>query len=143
LIILLGWRGQRVAPIVASDPPDGIVIDSTGADHLHGGEHAMLDALIGRLTMSGVTARAAVADSWPRLMRWRALPPIPSLSRRRVTVPLCSIGFRSRRFGCRMQWSPISAFLASSVFAISWPAARAADASVRSRTRPPHQPGAR
>ncbi|GEC17590.1 hypothetical protein J2S34_002283 [Nitrobacter winogradskyi] len=58
------WVLQRVAPIVASDPPAGIVIDSTGADHLHGGEHAMVDALIGRLTMSGVTARAAVADSW-------------------------------------------------------------------------------
>ncbi len=58
------WLLQRIAPIVAVDPPDGIVIDSTGADHLHGGEAAMLDALIGRLVMSGVTARAAIADSW-------------------------------------------------------------------------------
>ena len=57
------WVLQRVAPIVATDPPDGIVIDSTGADHLHGGEQAMLDALVGRLTLSGVAARAAVADS--------------------------------------------------------------------------------
>ena len=30
------WVLQRIAPIVAVDPPDGIVIDSTGADHLHG-----------------------------------------------------------------------------------------------------------
>ncbi|MGI6852137.1 hypothetical protein [Mesorhizobium sp. 1B3] len=58
------WILQRFAPIVAADPPDGIVIDSTGADHLHGGEETMLDALIGRLAMSGVTAYAAVADSW-------------------------------------------------------------------------------
>ena len=58
------WLQQRIAPIVAVDPPDGIVIDSTGADHLHGGEAAMLDALIGRLVMSGVSARAAIADSW-------------------------------------------------------------------------------
>ncbi|MCJ1901472.1 DNA polymerase Y family protein [Paracoccus versutus] len=58
------WILQRFSPIVAVDPPDGIAIDSTGADHLHGGEAAMLDALIGRLTLSGVTARAAVADSW-------------------------------------------------------------------------------
>ncbi|WP_342640186.1 DUF6504 family protein [Rhodoligotrophos ferricapiens] len=61
---LAAWVLQRFAPIVAADPPDGIVIDSTGADHLHGGEPAMLDALIGRLLMSGVAARAAVADSW-------------------------------------------------------------------------------
>ena len=58
------WVLQRVSPIVAVDPPDGLVIDSTGADHLHGGEAAMLEALIGRLLMLGVTARAAIADSW-------------------------------------------------------------------------------
>lgn len=57
------WALRRFAPIVAPDAPDGIVIDATGADHLHGGERRMLDALIGRLAMSGVAARAAVADS--------------------------------------------------------------------------------
>jgi protein ImuB len=71
------WILQRFAPVVASDPPDGIVIDSTGADHIHGGETAMLDALIGRLAMSGVTARAAIADSWGAahaLARYAARP---------------------------------------------------------------------
>lgn len=58
------WVLRRFSPIVAVDPPDGIVIDSTGADHLHGGEAAMLDALVGRLTLSGVVARAAMADTW-------------------------------------------------------------------------------
>lgn len=71
------WILQRFAPVVAADPPDGIVIDSTGADHLHGGEKTMLDALIGRLAMSGVSARAAVADSWGAahaLARYAARP---------------------------------------------------------------------
>ncbi|MGE0767947.1 MAG: DUF6504 family protein [Hyphomicrobiaceae bacterium] len=58
------WVLQRFAPIVGADIPDGIVIDTTGADHLHGGEQTMLDTLIGRFVMSGVTARAAIADSW-------------------------------------------------------------------------------
>ncbi len=58
------WLLQRVAPIVSADPPDGIVIDSTGADHLHGGEAAMLEALAGKLALSGITARLALADSW-------------------------------------------------------------------------------
>ncbi len=58
------WVLQRLSPVVSADPPDGIVIDSTGADHLHGGEAAMIETLIGRLAMSGVTARAAVADTW-------------------------------------------------------------------------------
>lgn len=58
------WILQRIAPVVAADPPDGIVIDSTGADHLHGGEEAMVNGMIGRLAMSGIAAKAAVADTW-------------------------------------------------------------------------------
>ena len=58
------WVMQRLSPIVAADPPDGIVLDTTGADHLQGGEEAMLEALVGRLVLSGVSARAAVADTW-------------------------------------------------------------------------------
>ncbi len=58
------WMLQRFSPIVAVDQSDGIVIDSTGTAHLHGGEAAMLDALVGRLVMSGLSARAAVADTW-------------------------------------------------------------------------------
>lgn len=58
------WMLQRIAPVVAADSPDGVVIDSTGADHLHGGEDAMLSAIVGRLAASGVGAYGAIADSW-------------------------------------------------------------------------------
>jgi protein ImuB len=58
------WVLQRYAPIVATCLPDGIVIDTTGADHLHGGEHAMLSGMVDRLAGSGIVARAAVADTW-------------------------------------------------------------------------------
>ncbi|MBR0664452.1 DNA polymerase Y family protein [Roseomonas hellenica] len=58
------WVLERFSPIVAADPPDGIVIGSTGADHLHGGEQAMLAKLTARLEISGITVRAAVADTW-------------------------------------------------------------------------------
>lgn len=54
----------RYAPIVAADPPDGLIIDTTGADHLHGGEDAMLEGLVSRMAASGIEARAAVADTW-------------------------------------------------------------------------------
>ena len=36
------WALQHYAPVAAADPPDGLVIDVTGAAHLHGGEDAML-----------------------------------------------------------------------------------------------------
>jgi protein ImuB len=58
------WALQRVSPVVAPDPPDGLVIDTTGADHLHGGEAAMLTAIVARFAASGVEARAAIADTW-------------------------------------------------------------------------------
>jgi protein ImuB len=58
------WMLQRFAPIVAADPPDGIVIESTGADHLHGGEAATLAILVEKLASVGLRARAAIADTW-------------------------------------------------------------------------------
>jgi protein ImuB len=58
------WALQRISPIVMADAPDGLVIDTTGADHLHGGEAAMLVTLVERFAASGVEARAAVADTW-------------------------------------------------------------------------------
>jgi protein ImuB len=57
------WALQRYAPIVAMDAPDGLAIDITGAAHLHGGERALLADLCTRLAATGITARAAVADT--------------------------------------------------------------------------------
>ncbi|MGO9236419.1 MAG: DNA polymerase Y family protein, partial [Methylocella sp.] len=58
------WALQRYAPVAAVDPPDGLVIDVTGAAHLHGGEDAMLGGMIARVAAPGLAARAAIADSW-------------------------------------------------------------------------------
>jgi protein ImuB len=58
------WALQRYSPMVAADPPDGVVIDTTGAAHLHGGEAAMIGEMVARLAASGIDARAALADSW-------------------------------------------------------------------------------
>lgn len=52
-----------LSPLVAVDPPDGIWIDSTGCDHLQGGEASMLDALAGRLVALGLTCRLCLADT--------------------------------------------------------------------------------
>jgi protein ImuB len=58
------WALRRYAPIVAADPPDGLVIDATGATHLLGGDAAMLADLVDRLQAAGVAARATMAPSW-------------------------------------------------------------------------------
>src|ERR1700733_9152536 len=54
----------RYSPVAAADPPDGLVLDTTGADHLHGGEEAMLADISGRLAAAGVRARLAISDTW-------------------------------------------------------------------------------
>ena len=54
---------QRYAPLTAADPPDGVRIDSTGADHLQGGEAALLADLRDRLVRHGFAARLAIADT--------------------------------------------------------------------------------
>ncbi|HVY33890.1 MAG TPA: DNA polymerase Y family protein [Caulobacteraceae bacterium] len=58
------WALKSFSPIVAPDPPDGLVIDATGAAHLKGGEAAYLEDLIRRLGKIGVAARAAMSGSW-------------------------------------------------------------------------------
>jgi protein ImuB len=66
------WMLQRFAPIVAADPPDGIVIDSTGADHLHGGEAATLAILVEELAGVGLRARAPLPAPGAQPMPMRA-----------------------------------------------------------------------
>ncbi|MBW8732776.1 MAG: DNA polymerase Y family protein [Asticcacaulis sp.] len=61
---LARWALRRFSPIVAADPPNGLVIDITGAAHLNGGEAGVLAMLVEALKAEGITARAAVADSW-------------------------------------------------------------------------------
>jgi len=71
------WALRRYAPIVAADPPDGLVIDATGATHRHGGDEAFLADLIDKTAAVGLTARAALADTWGSahaLARHRARP---------------------------------------------------------------------
>ena len=57
------WALQRYAPLAAADPPDGLIIDMSGAAHLRGGEGAALADMIGRLAACRIAARAALADS--------------------------------------------------------------------------------
>ncbi|MFB2553517.1 Y-family DNA polymerase [Ensifer soli] len=55
---------RQYSPVVAIDGADGIVMDTEGADHLHGGEAMMISGLVNRLRGRGLTSRAAIADSW-------------------------------------------------------------------------------
>ncbi|QRR00591.1 Y-family DNA polymerase [Dyadobacter sandarakinus] len=62
LLALAEWC-IRYTPIVAADPPDGLILDITGCAHLWGGEHAYLMSLVVKLQSAGYDVGAAVADT--------------------------------------------------------------------------------
>ena len=55
--------GLRYAPLTAPDSPNGLWIGATGCTHLFGGEAATLGDIVERLGRSGITSRAAIADT--------------------------------------------------------------------------------
>src|SRR5262249_11867998 len=52
---------QRYTPLVAVDPPDGILLDIGGCAHLFGGEANLRGDLLARMTRFGFSACAAIA----------------------------------------------------------------------------------
>jgi protein ImuB len=134
------WMLQRIAPIVAADPPDGIVIDSAGADHLHGGEAAMLATLTDKLAGVGLRARAAIPDSWGAahaLARFAPPPGYVSGLGEAITdvAPLPIAALRLSGFPPRARLRPRGRTAGA--------AARAAHIALRPGTRPPARPGGR
>jgi protein ImuB len=54
---------DRFTPLVALDPPHGLLLDITGCAHLFGGERALLQMLCGALTRQGFAVSAAIAGT--------------------------------------------------------------------------------
>lgn len=54
----------RFAPTVAPDGDDALLLDVTGTDRLHGGEHRLLRAIAGALARFGFTPRVASAPTF-------------------------------------------------------------------------------
>jgi protein ImuB len=54
---------RRYTPLTALDPPDGVLLDIAGCAHLFGGEAALIDDLVTRVTGFGFAARVGVAGT--------------------------------------------------------------------------------
>lgn len=54
---------DRYTPMVALDPPDGLLLDISGCAHLFGGEAALRDDLVARLKRLGLEVCSALADT--------------------------------------------------------------------------------
>ncbi len=86
----------RFTPMVAIEPPDGLILDVTGCAHLFGGEASLSDRVVAALARRGVEARAALADgpdaarAFARFAGGGIVPPgeAPALARR---LPLAAL----------------------------------------------------
>ena len=58
------WALRLYSPNVAVDDADGLVLDIQGAAHLFGGEAGLISDAQARLADLGITAYAALADTW-------------------------------------------------------------------------------
>lgn len=59
---LCHWS-ERWCPFVATDGPDGLLLDITGAAHLFGGEHRLAAEMRARFRAMRLTARVAIAPT--------------------------------------------------------------------------------
>jgi protein ImuB len=59
----LALWARRYTPLAATEPPDGLLLDITGCDHLFGGEAALLTDALVRLRRAGFAGRGAVAGA--------------------------------------------------------------------------------
>ncbi len=80
----------RYTPLVALDPPDGLILDIGGAAHLFGGEAGLVADLGGRIARLGMSLRHALgptADAARALARYQTLPaPDEAAAIRRLPV---------------------------------------------------------
>jgi protein ImuB len=93
---LMLWS-RRWCPWTVVDGADGLILDTTGSDHLWGGEAAMLAEIEARLSLLGLTARLAVAPTWgaawalARYATVRAICPEGRIAAMLATLPVMGL----------------------------------------------------
>lgn len=88
---------ERFTPLVALDPPDGIVLDVTGCAHLFGGEAGLHGAAGDWLRRHGVGLRAALAgtpEAARAFARFSAHEVVPPAEEERLArlMPIAALG---------------------------------------------------
>jgi protein ImuB len=63
LLSAIGEWCIRYTPLIAVDPPDGLILNISGCTHLWGGEPGYFKEIINRLHSKGYDVRGAIADT--------------------------------------------------------------------------------
>lgn len=82
---------DRYTPLVGLDPPDGLMLDISGCAHLFGGERALGDDILSRLSRQGLLAEIGLADTvgcaWAAA-HYGKTPLVPKGATREIMLPL-------------------------------------------------------
>lgn len=85
----LALWARRWCPWTAADAPEdspagthGLILDTTGSAHLHGGEAAMLEAMEAGLSTLGFAARPALAPTWGAAWALARFGPVRAIRQR-------------------------------------------------------------
>ncbi|WP_299678764.1 DNA polymerase Y family protein [uncultured Roseobacter sp.] len=76
----LSLWAQRWCPWTVVDGADGLILETTGSDHLMGGEAEMLIEMETRLSLLGLTSRLAVAPTWGAAWALARYGPVRAMS---------------------------------------------------------------
>lgn len=92
LLTNLGEWCIRFSPVVAVDPPDGLILETTGCTHLWGGEENYLKDLIQKLSAFGYHVRGSIAatigTSWAVTRYAKNISVIPAGAEQNALAPL-------------------------------------------------------
>ncbi|MCB2052506.1 MAG: DNA polymerase Y family protein, partial [Novosphingobium sp.] len=86
---LMLWA-RRWCPWTVTDGAHGLILETTGADHLLGGEAAMLVEIETRLSLLGLTAQLAVAPTWGAAWALARYGPVRCICRENQTAEMLS-----------------------------------------------------
>ena len=86
----LALWARRWCPWTAADG-QGLILDSTGSDHLWGGEPAMLAEIEARLSLLGFSARLALAPTWGAAWALARFGPVRAICTDLAPLPVAAL----------------------------------------------------
>ena len=86
----LALWARRWCPWTAVDG-QGLILDTTGADHLWGGEAALLQDIAARLSLAGFSARIALAPTWGAAWALARFGPVRAICTDTSPLPVAAL----------------------------------------------------
>lgn len=87
----LALWARRWCPWTVADGADGLILDTTGSDHLWGGEGKLLEEMEASLSVQGFSARLALATTWGAAWALARFGPVRAISADPAPLPVAAL----------------------------------------------------